>query len=83
MISYRANRGKGAAVRAGVLVASGRTVAFTDADLSYAPAQILRLVESVEAGWDVVVGSRQHTDTHDRRAAPVGSARSAAGSSTS
>jgi dolichyl-phosphate beta-glucosyltransferase len=57
------NRGKGAAVRQGVLAASGRTVAFTDADLSYAPEQLLRLLDGVEAGWDVVVGSRQHVET--------------------
>jgi len=57
------NRGKGAAVRAGVLAAVGRTVAFTDADLSYAPVQLLRFVEAVEDGWDVVVGSRQHEAT--------------------
>jgi dolichyl-phosphate beta-glucosyltransferase len=58
-----ANRGKGAAVRAGVLAAHGRTVAFTDADLSYPPAQIATLVDEVEDGWDVVVGSRVHTET--------------------
>jgi dolichyl-phosphate beta-glucosyltransferase len=57
------NAGKGSAVRAGVLAASGRVVAFTDADLSYAPEQILLLLEGVEEGWDVVVGSRQHVDT--------------------
>ncbi len=57
------NRGKGAAVRAGVLASHGRTVAFTDADLSYSPDQILGLLEQVEDGWDVVVGSRRHTDT--------------------
>lgn len=57
------NRGKGAAVRAGVLAAHGRTVAFTDADLSYSPDQLLGLLEGVEDGWDVVVGSRRHTDT--------------------
>ncbi len=57
------NRGKGAAVRQGVLAAHGRTVAFTDADLSYAPEQLLRLLEGVESGWDVVVGSRQHVET--------------------
>lgn len=57
------NRGKGAAVRQGVLASHGRTVAFTDADLSYAPDQLLRLLEGVEAGWDVVVGSRQHVET--------------------
>jgi dolichyl-phosphate beta-glucosyltransferase len=58
-----ANRGKGAAVREGVLVATGRTVAFTDADLSYPPGQIADLLAEVEAGWDVVVGSRVHTET--------------------
>lgn len=57
------NRGKGAAVRAGMLAARGRTVAFTDADLSYPPAQIADLLAEVEAGWDVVVGSRVHTQT--------------------
>jgi putative flippase GtrA len=57
------NRGKGAAVRRGVLAARGRTVVFTDADLSYSPDQILRLLDAVEEGWDVVVGSRQHEDT--------------------
>lgn len=57
------NRGKGAAVRAGVAVATGRTVAFTDADLSYAPAQVAGLLAEVEDGWDVVVGNRSHTDT--------------------
>jgi dolichyl-phosphate beta-glucosyltransferase len=57
------NRGKGAAVRTGVLAARGRTVAYTDADLSYPPEQILGLLALVEDGWDVVVGSRRHVDT--------------------
>jgi len=57
------NRGKGAAVRAGMLAAQGRTVAFTDADLSYAPDHLLDLLGPVESGWDVVVGSRRHDDT--------------------
>jgi len=57
------NRGKGGAVRAGMLIAKGRTVAFTDADLSYSPDQILGLLELVESGWDVVVGSRKHNET--------------------
>jgi glycosyltransferase involved in cell wall biosynthesis len=57
------NHGKGAAVRAGMAVARGRTLAFTDADLAYAPAQLLTLVLAVEDGWDVVVGSRKHTET--------------------
>lgn len=63
VLKQKVNAGKGAAVRAGVLAASGRVVAFTDADLSYAPEQILLLLDGVEQGWDVVVGSRQHVDT--------------------
>jgi glycosyltransferase involved in cell wall biosynthesis len=57
------NRGKGAAVRAGVLASRGRTVAFTDADLAYPPEQLIKLLNEVEAGWDMVVGSRRHTHT--------------------
>ena len=57
------NRGKGAAVRAGVLAARGRTVAFTDADLAYGPDQVLRVLAAVEDGWDVAIGDRRHPDT--------------------
>ncbi|MFV0526522.1 MAG: glycosyltransferase [Acidimicrobiales bacterium] len=58
------NRGKGAAVRAGVLAARGRTVVFTDADLAYPPSLILDVLATVEGGWDVAVGSRRHTETN-------------------
>ena len=57
------NRGKGAAVRAGMLAAGGAVRAFTDADLAYPPEQLVRLVERVQAGSDMVVGSRRHVDT--------------------
>lgn len=57
------NRGKGAALRAGVAAARGRTVAFTDADLAYSPDQLVPLVAEVEGGWDVVIGSRRHPDS--------------------
>ena len=63
VIRQPVNRGKGAAVRAGVLAATGRTVAFTDADLSYSPDQLIGMLHEVEAGWDVAAGSRRHTDT--------------------
>ncbi len=57
------NRGKGAAVRAGVLAASGRSVVFTDADLAYPPEAVAEIMGELEAGWDIVVGSRQHEET--------------------
>jgi dolichyl-phosphate beta-glucosyltransferase len=63
------NRGKGAAVRAGVLAARGRTVAFTDADLAYAPDQIRRVLAAIEDGWDVAIGDRRHPDSRTLAAA--------------
>jgi dolichyl-phosphate beta-glucosyltransferase len=69
VIELPANRGKGAAVRAGMLAARGRAVVFTDIDLAYPPEQIETLVDQVEAGWQVVVGSRRHPETKTVRRA--------------
>lgn len=63
VVVHPVNRGKGAAVRSGVLAARGRTVAFTDADLSYSPDQLRTVIAEVEDGWDVAVGNRRHPDT--------------------
>lgn len=63
VVEFPANRGKGAAVRAGMRASSGAVVAFTDADLSYAPDQILGLLEEVEQGADAAVGDRRHPDS--------------------
>ncbi len=63
VLAQPSNRGKGAAVRAGVLAARGRAVVFTDADLAYPAALLTRLLLEIEDGWDMVVGSRRHRDT--------------------
>ncbi|MCB0976659.1 MAG: glycosyltransferase, partial [Acidimicrobiales bacterium] len=63
VVELAVNQGKGGAVRAGVAASTGRTVAFTDADLSYPPAQLERMLTEVEDGWDVVIGNRHHADT--------------------
>jgi putative flippase GtrA len=60
VVRLEQNRGKGAAVRAGMLAATGRTVAFTDVDLAYPPDQLRSLLAAVEDGWDVAVGNRRH-----------------------
>ena len=60
VVRLQENRGKGAAVRAGVLASRGRCVAFTDADLAYPPALLLDLLAAVEGGADVAVGNRLH-----------------------
>lgn len=56
------NQGKGAAIRAGVAEATGRSIAFTDADLAYSPVQVLKILEALEDGWDIAIGSRRHPD---------------------
>ena len=56
------NRGKGAAVKAGVLAASGKFVLVTDADLSTPIAHVDEMLAQARNGTSVVIGSRAHTD---------------------
>ena len=57
------NRGKGAAVRAGLLGATGDTVGFVDADLSAGPDEIEHVFAAVDEGrGDVVLASRAMAD---------------------
>jgi dolichyl-phosphate beta-glucosyltransferase len=53
------HRGKGASVRAGMLAARGERVLFTDADLAVPIAETDRLIEWVDAGYGVAIGSRE------------------------
>jgi dolichyl-phosphate beta-glucosyltransferase len=63
--------GKGAAVRAGMLAASGELVIFTDADMATPPDQIPVLVAAL-ADHDVALGSRIQPDGSDMRATQPG-----------
>lgn len=58
VIEFVRNKGKGAAVRAGVLAASGEIVVFTDVDLSYGPAVVEEAVAAVREGASACVGQR-------------------------
>ena len=52
------NRGKGAAVRTGMLAARGRCLLFADADGATPIDQEVKLSEALRAGADLAVGSR-------------------------
>ena len=52
------NRGKGAAVRAGVRAAHGERILFSDADMSTPMSQFVELRRRLDAGADVAIGSR-------------------------
>jgi dolichyl-phosphate beta-glucosyltransferase len=58
LVSNGENRGKGYSVRHGMLEARGRVALFTDADLSAPIEEAHKLLEALEAGNDVAVGSR-------------------------
>jgi len=58
VISYSPNRGKGAAFREGIPHATGKYVIQIDADHQFQPADIPVLLKSLEAGSDIVLGSR-------------------------
>jgi glycosyltransferase involved in cell wall biosynthesis len=54
------NRGKGAAVTRGMLLAKGRVRAFTDIDIPYGAEPILRMYQAIRSGeFDAAVGDRR------------------------
>jgi dolichyl-phosphate beta-glucosyltransferase len=58
LVENPSNRGKGYSVRSGMLHARGRIVIFTDADLSSPIEELPKLLESLDSGADIAIGSR-------------------------
>ena len=59
VIRYEKNRGKGCAVKTGLLAAGGDIALFSDADLSTPISELPKLVEPIQSGaFDVAFGSR-------------------------
>jgi len=58
LLRFRTNRGSGSARKAGTTAAVGRVVVWTDCDLTYPNEEIPHLVDTLDEGWDQVVGAR-------------------------
>ncbi|MEG2744718.1 MAG: glycosyltransferase, partial [Oscillospiraceae bacterium] len=59
-VSYKLNRGKGCAVREGVLAATGDIIVYTDADLAYGLEAVGELVAKLKSsGAGAAIGSRK------------------------
>jgi len=63
VVGYERNRGKGYAVRTGLLAARGAVRLFTDIDLAYPFDDVLHIAAAVRDGAAVAVGSRAHPDS--------------------
>ncbi len=58
LLAYQPNRGKGHAVRYGMLRAGGENVLFCDADLATPIEEVEKLLAKLDAGYDIAIGSR-------------------------
>ena len=71
VLAYEPNRGKGAAVRHGMLAARGRIRLFSDVDLSTPIDEIPRFLHAHAEGMDVVIGSRKRPGARVERHQPL------------
>jgi len=63
VIEFRTNFGQTAALRAGILAASGEKIVLIDGDLQNDPLDIPMLLQKIDAGYELVHGWRR--DRHD------------------
>jgi dolichyl-phosphate beta-glucosyltransferase len=72
VIENDVNRGKGYAVRRGLMEATGERRAFIDADLSLPIEDLPKMMERFDAGADVVIASRTAPGAIEEGDAPAG-----------
>ncbi len=72
LLRYDVNRGKGHAVRYGVMRSLGKLVLFSDADLATPIEEIAALSAAIAGGADVAIGSRDVAGSRlERRQSPI------------
>ncbi|CBL46674.1 Predicted glycosyl transferase, family 2 [gamma proteobacterium HdN1] len=59
VVNHPYSKGNGAAVKSGARAATGDVLVFMDADGQHNPADIQRLLERMDQGYDMVVGARK------------------------
>lgn len=59
VVSHPYSKGNGAAIKTGARAATGDVIIFMDADGQHNPQDILKLLEKINQGYDLVVGARQ------------------------
>jgi glycosyltransferase involved in cell wall biosynthesis len=70
VVSFRRNFGQTAAVQAGIDNARGDILVFMDGDMQNDPHDIPRLLQSMDAGYDVVSGWRKNRQDEAARVLP-------------
>ena len=68
---HQENLGLGAAIRTGVRANGHDLIAMLDADGTYAPSDLPRLIAELERGYDVVIGSPYHPAGRAEGVGPV------------
>ena len=63
IINYSPNRGKGFAVKRGMIEATGSTRLFMDADCAVPVETVKNFLKQIEEGYDIVIGARGLKDT--------------------
>ncbi len=71
LIDYSPNRGKGYAVRTGILAAQGEFILFCDADLATPQEETEKLLPRMTAGADIAIGSRPLRDSQLEKHQPL------------
>jgi dolichyl-phosphate beta-glucosyltransferase len=67
LVQSVSNQGKGAGVRRAILASRGCHVLFSDADFSTPIEELPRLLEKLEQGYDIAIGSRVQPSGEDMR----------------
>lgn len=70
LLQNHINRGKGFSLRRGVEAALGDVILMTDADLSVPMKEVPKLLNAVEEGADIAIGSRAVDAGGERQSAP-------------